>query len=126
RASAPARGIPDTFRSSFARLKCNQTGALLRPPRTTSCSFADAPSFRNHRTPMSSCPDAIKRLVERFDRQFKQPDYSEANLRIDFVDPMFRSGIRFRGSLPLVVLSVATPPRHCETGDGAAGSRAVE
>ena len=41
---------------------------------------------------MSSCPNAIKRLVERFDHQLdqlKHPDYNETNLRIDFVNPLF-------------------------------------
>ena len=39
------------------------------------------------------CPDAIKRLVERFDHQLDQvrsPSYNEAQLRIDFINPMFR------------------------------------
>ena len=38
------------------------------------------------------CPDAIKRLVERFDHQLdqlKHPDYNETKLRIDFVNPLF-------------------------------------
>ena len=38
------------------------------------------------------CPDAIKRLVERFDHQsdqVKSPEYNETLLRIDFVNPMF-------------------------------------
>ena len=42
--------------------------------------------------PMGLCPDAIKRLVERFDHQrdqLKDPNYNETNLRIDFVNPMF-------------------------------------
>ena len=41
---------------------------------------------------MGSCPDAIKRLVERFDHQsdqVKSPEYNETLLRIDFVNPMF-------------------------------------
>ena len=42
---------------------------------------------------MGSCPDLVKRLVERFDHQLDQlrhPDYNETNLRIDFVNPLFR------------------------------------
>jgi len=41
---------------------------------------------------MGACPDIIKRLIERFDQQSDQvrsPDYNEAQLRIDFVNPMF-------------------------------------
>src|SRR5665213_1236253 len=43
---------------------------------------------------MDCAPDAIKRLVERFDHQIEQvrsPDYNEAQLRIDFINPMFRA-----------------------------------
>jgi len=39
------------------------------------------------------CPDAIMRLIERFDHQLDQvrsPSYNEAQLRIDFINPMFR------------------------------------
>jgi hypothetical protein len=42
---------------------------------------------------MGHVPDAIKRLTEHFDRQIDQvrsPDYNEAQLRIDFINPMFR------------------------------------
>jgi hypothetical protein len=42
---------------------------------------------------MGSCPDSIKRLIEHFDHQSDQvrsADYNEAQLRVDFVDPMFR------------------------------------
>ena len=42
---------------------------------------------------MSSCPDSLRRLVERFEHQLdqlKHPDYNETNLRIDFVNPLFR------------------------------------
>jgi hypothetical protein len=42
---------------------------------------------------MGHVPDAIKRLTEYFDRQIDQvrsPDYNEAQLRIDFINPMFR------------------------------------
>jgi hypothetical protein len=41
---------------------------------------------------MGTCPDAIKRLIERFDQQSDQvrsPDYNETQLRIDFVNPLF-------------------------------------
>jgi len=41
---------------------------------------------------MGSCPDAILRLIEHFDRQSDQvrsPDYNETQIRIDFVNPMF-------------------------------------
>ncbi|HZL35499.1 MAG TPA: N-6 DNA methylase [Tepidisphaeraceae bacterium] len=43
---------------------------------------------------MDSAPDAIKRLVERFHRQIEQmraPEFNEAQLRIDFINPMFRA-----------------------------------
>ena len=42
---------------------------------------------------MGTAPDAIKRLIDHFDRQIDQvrsPDYNEAQLRIDFINPMFR------------------------------------
>ena len=42
---------------------------------------------------MGSCPDAIYRLIEHFDHQRDQVrslDYNETQLRIDFVNPMFR------------------------------------
>jgi len=42
---------------------------------------------------MSNCPDAILRLIERFGHQLDQvrsPDYNETQVRIDFVNPMFR------------------------------------
>src|ERR1700678_887005 len=41
---------------------------------------------------METCPDAVKRLVERFIQQadhVRSPDYNETQLRIDFVNPMF-------------------------------------
>jgi hypothetical protein len=41
---------------------------------------------------MATCPDVVKRLIERFDQQADQvrsPDYNETQLRIDFVNPMF-------------------------------------
>jgi hypothetical protein len=41
---------------------------------------------------MGTCPDSIKRLIERFDQQRDQvrsPDYNETQLRIDFVNPLF-------------------------------------
>ena len=42
---------------------------------------------------MPSCPDTILRLIERFDHQLdqvKSQEYNETQLRIDFVNPMFR------------------------------------
>src|ERR1019366_10188291 len=39
---------------------------------------------------MATCPDVIKKLIDRFDQQSDQvrsPDYNEAQLRIDFVTP---------------------------------------
>jgi hypothetical protein len=42
---------------------------------------------------MGTCPEVIRRLVERFDQQLDQvrsPDYNETQLRIDFVNPVFR------------------------------------
>src|SRR5437016_5950888 len=41
---------------------------------------------------MATCPDTLKRLIERFDQQADQvrsPNYNEAQLRIDFVIPLF-------------------------------------
>jgi hypothetical protein len=40
---------------------------------------------------MGTCPDAIKRLIDRFDQQSDQirsPDYNETLIRIDFINPM--------------------------------------
>jgi hypothetical protein len=42
---------------------------------------------------MPACPDLIKQLVDRFDHQLDQVrsrDYNETQLRIDFVNPLFR------------------------------------
>jgi hypothetical protein len=39
------------------------------------------------------CPDAVQRLIDRFDQQadqVKSPDYNETQLRIDFINPLFR------------------------------------
>ncbi len=41
---------------------------------------------------MGTCPDAVKRLIERFNQQSDQvrsPDYNETQLRIDFINPLF-------------------------------------
>jgi hypothetical protein len=41
---------------------------------------------------MGTCPDTVKRLIERFDQQADQvraPDYNETQLRIDFINPLF-------------------------------------
>ena len=41
---------------------------------------------------MATCPDVIKRLIERFSQQADQvrsQDYNETQLRIDFINPMF-------------------------------------
>ena len=43
---------------------------------------------------MGTCPDLIKKLIDRFDQQSDQvrsPDYNEAQLRIDFVNPLFHA-----------------------------------
>ncbi len=40
----------------------------------------------------SSAPDAVKRLVDRFDRDrkvFLSPDYKEEQLRLEFLNPFF-------------------------------------
>lgn len=40
---------------------------------------------------MGTCPDAIKRLIERFNQQSDQlrsPDYSETLIRIDYINPL--------------------------------------
>ena len=42
---------------------------------------------------MGTCPDEIKRLIDHFDVQSDQvrsPDYNETQLRIDFVNPLFK------------------------------------
>lgn len=42
---------------------------------------------------MGTCPDAIKRLIERFQQQSDQirsPDYNETLIRIDFINPLMR------------------------------------
>lgn len=39
-----------------------------------------------------TCPDAVRRLIDRFDQQADQvrsADYNETQLRIDFVNPLF-------------------------------------
>ncbi|HEY8750324.1 MAG TPA: DNA methyltransferase [Tepidisphaeraceae bacterium] len=43
---------------------------------------------------MPQCPDAVLRLIERFDQQLDQvraSDYNETQLRIDFVNPLFQA-----------------------------------
>ena len=45
---------------------------------------------------MGTCPDVIKRLIDRFNQQSDQvrsPDYNETQLRIDFVNPLFRLSV---------------------------------
>jgi len=40
-----------------------------------------------------TCPDAVKRLIDRFEQQSDQirsADYSEALIRIDFINPLMR------------------------------------
>lgn len=40
---------------------------------------------------MGPCPDAIKRLIDRFDQQsdhIRSPDYNETLIRIDFINPL--------------------------------------
>ena len=40
---------------------------------------------------MGTCPDVIKRLIDRFDQhadQIRSPDYNEALIRIDFINPL--------------------------------------
>src|SRR5687768_5695194 len=40
----------------------------------------------------TTCPDAVKRLIDRFEQQSDQvrsPDYNETQLRIDFINPLF-------------------------------------
>jgi hypothetical protein len=42
---------------------------------------------------MGTCPDAVKRLVDRFDQQSDQirsPDYHETLIRIQFINPPLR------------------------------------
>src|SRR5205823_6917179 len=42
---------------------------------------------------MAQCPDAVKQLIKRFDQQADQvraPEYNETQLRVDFVNPLFR------------------------------------
>src|SRR4051812_11465975 len=42
---------------------------------------------------MGQCPDAVKQLIERFDQQADQvraAEYNETQLRVDFVNPLFR------------------------------------
>ncbi len=44
-------------------------------------------------TTMPACPDAIRKLVDHFDRQSEQVrsvNYNETQLRVDFVNPFFR------------------------------------
>ena len=40
---------------------------------------------------MGTCPDSIKRLIERFEHQSNQlrsPDYNETLIRIDYINPL--------------------------------------
>src|SRR5436190_20168059 len=40
-----------------------------------------------------SCPDVVKRLIDRFEQQSDQirsPDYNETLIRIDFINPLMR------------------------------------
>jgi len=50
-------------------------------------------SDRTKLVDMGTTPDAIKRLVERFNNQADQirsPDYNETLIRIDFINPFMR------------------------------------
>ena len=41
---------------------------------------------------MGTCPDAVKRLIERFEQQSDQirsPEYHETLIRIQFINPLF-------------------------------------
>ena len=40
-----------------------------------------------------ACPDAVKRLIDRFDQQsdhIRSPDYGETLVRVDFIDPLMK------------------------------------
>lgn len=42
---------------------------------------------------MATCPDAVLRLIDKFQRQsesLKSPEYNETQLRIDYINPQFR------------------------------------
>lgn len=42
---------------------------------------------------MATCPDAVLRLIDKFQRQsesLKSPEYNETQLRIDYINPLFR------------------------------------
>ena len=42
---------------------------------------------------MGTCPDAVKRLIDRFDQQsdlIRSPDYNETLIRIEFINPMMK------------------------------------
>ncbi len=44
---------------------------------------------------MGTCPDAIKKLVDRFTEQtdeIRSPDYKEHLIRVDFLDPFSTEG----------------------------------
>lgn len=41
---------------------------------------------------MGTCPDAVKRLIDRFDQQSDQirsPDYNETLIRVQLINPLF-------------------------------------
>jgi hypothetical protein len=41
---------------------------------------------------MGTCPDAVKKLIDRFDQQadlIRSPDYNETTLRVQFINPLF-------------------------------------
>src|SRR5438874_8394066 len=43
---------------------------------------------------MGSCPDAVLQLIEKFTEQadqYRSPDYNETQVRIDFINPMFKA-----------------------------------
>ena len=42
---------------------------------------------------MGTCPDAVHRLIDRFDQQSDQirsPDYNETLIRVDFINPLMK------------------------------------
>ena len=56
---------------------------------------------------MGTCPDAIKRLIDRFTQQsdeIRSPDYKEHLIRVDFLDPLMnqlRWDVHNTAGLPL-------------------------
>src|SRR5208337_4329146 len=51
-------------------------------------------SVATERTPRMGCPDLLSRLIAKFTEQadqYRSADYNETQVRIDFINPMFKA-----------------------------------